>query len=124
MGHRRGAEQASALNYCLICWPTHIIRVERDIAVCMNQAGLFGPCRHRPFNVERLRVTVPPLCHVGCRWDLVAINPSAVFGPPVTGRADGTSLEIFQKAFNGEFSAACPDMGERTDLAPLLDAAG
>ena len=112
------------MNYCLICWPTHIIRVERDIAVCINQARSLWTLPAPPFNDERLCVTVPPLCHVGCRWDLVAINPSAVFGPPVTGRADGTSLEIFQKAFNGEYSAACPDMGERTDLAPLLEAAG
>ena len=46
------------------------------------------------------------------RWDLVVINPSAVFGPPYTGRADGSSLEIFQKAFDGELSIAVPDLGE------------
>ena len=42
----------------------------------------------------------------------MVINPSAVFGPPFTGRPDGSSLEIFQKAFNGEMSMAVPDIGE------------
>lgn len=49
---------------------------------------------------------------IACRWDLVAINPPLIFGPPVTSRPDGESVDIIRKAANNEFWLACPRMGE------------
>uniref|UniRef100_A0A7S0RMX4 NAD-dependent epimerase/dehydratase domain-containing protein n=1 Tax=Chlamydomonas leiostraca TaxID=1034604 RepID=A0A7S0RMX4_9CHLO len=45
------------------------------------------------------------------KWDLVAICPALVLGPPVSPRADGESVELVAKICQGDFWPACPRMG-------------
>lgn len=45
------------------------------------------------------------------RWDLVTINPAQVFGPPLSSRADGESVQLMKGLVNGLMWVGCPKMG-------------
>ncbi|KAG1658588.1 hypothetical protein FOA52_016200 [Chlamydomonas sp. UWO 241] len=45
------------------------------------------------------------------RWDLVTINPAAVFGPPMTARSDGESISILRDIYKGKAYPATPKLG-------------
>ena len=41
----------------------------------------------------------------------MVINPPGVFGPPITDRADGSSIDMVRQVFEGKLYPACPDIG-------------
>jgi len=45
------------------------------------------------------------------RWDLVTVNPSAVFGPGLSPAATSASYELIHKFANGTMKSGVPDFG-------------
>lgn len=51
------------------------------------------------------------MCKAQARWQLVTVNPGAVFGPPQSGRADGESIGIMRQMLSGMMFPAAPNLG-------------
>lgn len=45
------------------------------------------------------------------RWSLVSINPAGIFGPPLTDRTDGESMNLFLMITSGKMWPAAPPYG-------------
>ena len=56
-------------------------------------------CGHSPAHavmVCHIRAQPPHMCVPNCSWDLVTVLPGAVFGPPLSDRTSGQSINMLK----------------------------
>jgi nucleoside-diphosphate-sugar epimerase len=50
------------------------------------------------------------MMHAQKQWDLVTINPTFIFGPPLGQRIDGASMSTMQQLLSGQLRYGAPDL--------------